>query len=79
MDRLEKELEAEKKEKILLDADLIEMIDVCAFRAVLTNGHEVVAYGRKSTGGVSWAIGQRVTLSMSPFDMNRGEIIPQET
>lgn len=70
----------EKNDKILLDVKLIEMINACAFRAVLDNGHPVVAYqsGNRKDLAVL-CVGQRVRVAMSPFDMGRGEIIPQET
>jgi len=73
--------QSEENEKILLDAELIEMIDVCAFRAALDNGHRFVAYCAKPehAGRQMVAVGQRVAVSMSPFDMGRGRIIPQET
>lgn len=68
----------EKKENFVLDVELVEMIDNRAFRAVLKNGHALVAYlpryGLGSAAPVLKA-GEQARVLMSPFDMSRGAII----
>jgi len=67
----------EKKEKILLDVKLIEVIHNGAFRAVLENGHQMVAYIPRHSHQVgSLNIGDTVRICVSPFDMSRGAIAP---
>lgn len=68
----------ENKEKIILDVRLTEMINNAAFRGVLQNGHEIVAYvpaRKRVAGGFLSSVGDMVAVSMSPFDMSRGEIL----
>lgn len=70
--------ENEKKENFVLDVTLTEMIDSRAFRAVLKNGHTLVAYLPRHQGNeatVQWSVGDRVRVLMSPFDMSRGAIV----
>jgi len=69
---------SEKKEIILLDAKLVEVIHNGAFRAVLSNGHMLVAYiPRESRNNLVGTIniGDTVKVKMSPFDMSRGEVV----
>ncbi len=66
----------EKKETILLDACLFDVIDKHAFDAKLTNGHRFVAFYRPSEGG-EWTpkVGESVTVEMSPYDMSKGRLV----
>jgi translation initiation factor IF-1 len=68
----------EKKEIILLDARLLNLIDTAAFLAELENGHQVVAYlpGPDRERAQSLRPGDVVQVRFSPFDMSRGRIIP---
>jgi len=67
---------AEKKELIFLDARIESVIDDHAFRAVLSNGHEITAFTtRAGTGPGGWHAGETVKVEMSPFDMSKGCII----
>jgi translation initiation factor IF-1 len=68
----------EKNENIVLDVRVTEMIDNVAFRAVLENGHAMVAYlpfSHRGVPGGSFNVGDRARVRMSPFDMSRGELI----
>ncbi|HMP89425.1 MAG TPA: hypothetical protein PJ991_04450 [Kiritimatiellia bacterium] len=70
------EQSVEKKENILLDARLLEMIDKRAFRAVLGNGHKLVVYiPRGSEHSAEFKAGDTVVVDVSPFDMGRGAIV----
>ena len=46
------------------------------FRVELENGHVVLAYaaGRMSKFRIRVLVGDRVTLDLSPYDLNRGRI-----
>lgn len=68
----------EKKENFVLDAKLVEMIDNRAFRAVLKNGHTLVAYLPRHGQMMAAArvnVGDFARVAMSPFDMSRGAIV----
>lgn len=67
----------ENSEIIVLDARLQEMIHSRAFRAVLKNGHTLVAYFPRSQADHApvWRVGEEAKVRMSPFDMSRGELI----
>jgi translation initiation factor IF-1 len=66
----------EKKETILLDARLLDVIDKHAFDAVLRNGHHFVAFiARDDTGCQSPQVGAQVTVEMSPYDMSKGRLV----
>jgi len=67
-----------KKENILLDAVLKDVIDDATFNAVLPNGHEFVAYTRvndKALAVECLRSGDRVQVELSPFDMSKGCIL----
>jgi translation initiation factor IF-1 len=65
-----------KKELIVLDATLKNVISNSAFRAVLGNGHEIVAYARgaEKAKAAQLALGDSVRVEMSPYDMSKGRI-----
>jgi translation initiation factor IF-1 len=66
----------EKKETILLDARLLNVIDKHAFDAELGNGHRFVAFlRRKDQGEELPQVGARVTVEMSPYDMSKGRLV----
>jgi len=80
MDRLlpNSEDSSEKKENIILDVEIKEMISNTAFRAILKNGHVLVAYvsrDKRNNQGQSFNAGDIVQVLMSPFDMSRGEVV----
>lgn len=66
-----------KRELILLDADLENMISNSVFHAVLKNGHTLVAYVPRGDAGTATflRVGDRVRVEMSPYDMSRGRIV----
>ncbi len=64
-------------EIIRLDAHIVDVLSDTAFRAVLANGHRIVAYSasaaRRQTSGLQE--GTAVTVELSPFDMSAGRIV----
>lgn len=65
-----------KNENILLDVKLRDVLDRNAFRAVLKNGHEIIAFMlAQDTELLSCGVGDFVKVEMSPFDMSKGRII----
>ena len=65
---------AEDGEQIELDADLVGVIGLRAFRARLVNGHEFVAYGGPG-GRAPVGIGDRVRVRFSPYDMAKARMV----
>ena len=66
----------EKKETILLDARLLDVIDKHAFDAELPNGHRFVAFlGRDEEGCQLPQVGDQVAVEMSPYDMSKGRLV----
>lgn len=65
-------------ERFFLDATIRSVINVKAFRAVLDNGHELVAFrGPKDRDAPPLSEGDRVRVEMSPCDMSKGRIVGQ--
>ncbi len=66
----------DKKETILLDAQLISVIDNNAFGAKLGNGHHFVAFfGRNDKDRATLDINTEVIVEMSPYDMSKGRMV----
>ena len=69
-------MEIRKKEDILLDAVITNMISCRAFYAELENGHEIVAIlSKRVLPEGSIEPGDAVRVRMSPYDMSKGLII----
>ena len=72
-------MEIPKKEDILLDAVITNMISCRAFRAELANGHEIVAIlSKQASKGGAVEPGDSVRVRMSPYDMSKGLIVGNE-
>ncbi|MFZ1735935.1 MAG: translation initiation factor IF-1 [Candidatus Moraniibacteriota bacterium] len=65
------------KEIIRVEGEVIESLPSTSFRVRLENGHEVLAHisGRMRVNYIRLLPGDRVTLEMSPYDLNRGRIV----
>ena len=66
------------KEIIELDAVVVGVLELRAFRARLDNGHEFTAFvPREKTpaSGAGCAPGARLRVALSPFDLSRGAIV----
>jgi translation initiation factor IF-1 len=66
-----------EKEKILLDGKLVDVLGSGAFRAVLGNGHDVVAFCAKTPQPFPelLCVGKNVTLEFFPYDMGKARIL----
>lgn len=62
-------------ERFVLDAVVNDVISNRAFRAVLENGHELVAFVPAAESAGAYAPGSRVRVEMSPCDMSKGAIL----
>jgi translation initiation factor IF-1 len=65
-----------KEELIEFDGQIIELLPEGRFRVRLENDHEILAYtaGRMKKHRIRSMVGDRVTVEMTPYDMDRGRI-----
>ncbi len=68
---------AKSEDKIRVDGTVIEALPGTKFKVELENGHEIIAYlsGKMRKYYIRVLLGDRVTVEMSPYDMNRGRIV----
>ncbi len=66
-----------KRDKIRLQAKVIEALPNAMFRVRLENGHEVLAHvsGKMRMHFIRILPDDTVTVEMSPYDLNRGRIV----
>jgi translation initiation factor IF-1 len=65
-----------KEELIEMNGKVTEVLPEMRFRVDLENGHQLIAYtsGRMKKNHIRIIAGDRVTLEMSPYDLNKGRI-----
>lgn len=66
-----------KEEAIEVEGTVIEPLPNAMFRVELDNGHKVLAHisGKMRMHYIKILPGDRVTVELSPYDLNRGRII----
>lgn len=66
-----------KEELITFEGLVTEVLPDARFRVELENGHEVVAYtaGKMKKNRIKTLAGDRVTVEMSPYDLEKGRLI----
>ena len=69
-----------KEEPIRVEAVVKEALPNARFRVVLENGHMVLAHvsGRMRMHWIRILPGDKVTIEMSPYDLDRGRIVYRE-
>jgi translation initiation factor IF-1 len=65
-----------KEEAIEIDGTVSEVLPSATFRVSLDNGHQLLATaaGKMRKFRIRILAGDRVTVAMSPYDLNRGRI-----
>lgn len=65
-----------KKETIEVQGTVVETLPNAMFRVELENGHRVLAHvsGKMRMHFIKILPGDRVSLELSPYDLNRGRI-----
>ncbi len=65
-----------KEEGIEMEGQVTEVLPDRMYRVCLENGHTVLAYaaGKMSKFKIRVLAGDRVTLTLSPYDLTRGRI-----
>jgi translation initiation factor IF-1 len=66
-----------KEDVIEVEGRVIEPLPNAMFRVELDNGHQVLAHisGKMRMHFIKILPGDKVTLELSPYDLNRGRII----
>jgi translation initiation factor IF-1 len=66
-----------KEELITFEGLVTEILPDARYRVQLENGHEVVAYtaGKMKKNRIKTLAGDRVTVEMSPYDLEKGRLI----
>lgn len=65
-----------KEELIEMQGVVTEVLPDSRFRVTLDNGHELVAYagGKMRKNHIRVLAGDKVSLELSPYDLNKGRI-----
>lgn len=68
------------EEAIRVEGHVVEVLPNQLFRVELSNGHRFIAHtsGRMRMNFVRLAVGDRVTVEMSPYDLSKGCITLKE-
>lgn len=66
-----------KEDVIEVEGKVIEPLPNAMFRVELDNGHKVLAHisGKMRMNFIRILPGDRVTVELSPYDLNRGRIV----
>ena len=66
-----------KEEGIQVEGTVIEPLPNAMFRVELENGHKVLAHisGKMRMHFIKILPGDKVTVELSPYDLNRGRIV----
>ena len=66
-----------KEELLELEGVVLDVLPDARFRVMLDNEHEIVAYtaGKMKKHRIRTLIGDRVTVEMTPYDLDKGRII----
>jgi translation initiation factor IF-1 len=69
-----------KEEPIRVEAIVREALPNAMFRVELEGGHSVLAHvsGKMRMNFIRILPGDRITLEMSPYDLNKGRIVYRE-
>lgn len=66
-----------KEEMIEFEGVVTDVLPDARFRVKLENGHEIIAYtaGRMKKFRIRTLAGDRVTVEMSPYDLEKGRVV----
>ncbi len=66
-----------KKDAITLEAEVVDTLPNAVFKVKLENGHVITAHvsGKMRMYFIRIVPGDKVTVEMSPYDLNRGRIV----
>jgi translation initiation factor IF-1 len=74
---LSRGFEMAKEELITFEGEVVEILPDARYRVKLESGHEIVAYtaGKMKKNRIKTLAGDRVTVEMSPYDLDKGRLI----
>ncbi len=66
-----------KEELLEFEGSVKDVLPDGRFRVQLDNGHEIVAYtaGRMKRNRIKTIAGDRVTVEMTPYDLEKGRVV----
>jgi translation initiation factor IF-1 len=66
-----------KEEVIQFEGLVLELLPDARFRIQLDSGHEIIAYtaGKMKKNRIKTLAGDRVTVEMSPYDLEKGRLV----
>ncbi len=69
-----------KEEAIVAVGEIVETLPNAMFKVRLENGHMVLAHvsGKMRMYFIRIVPGDKVTIELSPYDLNRGRVIKRE-
>jgi len=64
------------KDFIETEGEVLELMPAGSFRVALANDHEILAHlsGRMRMNKIRLAVGDRVKIQISPYDLSKGRI-----
>ena len=65
-----------KEEVLEYEGKILELLPQASFKVLLDNGHEVIAVisGKLRKNRIRLLTGDRVKISISPYDLTRGRV-----
>ena len=65
-----------KEELLEFQGEVTEVLPKAMFRVKLDNDHEIIAYlnGKMRTNRINVVLGDRVSVEVSPYDIDKGRI-----
>jgi translation initiation factor IF-1 len=66
-----------KEDVLTFEGTVVDVLPDARFRVRLENGHEIIAYtsGRMKKNRIRTLAGDRVTVEMTPYDLDKGRVI----
>ncbi|GAB4226097.1 MAG: translation initiation factor IF-1 [Methyloligellaceae bacterium] len=66
-----------KEELLEFEGTVTDILPDARFRVTLDNDHEIIAYtaGRMKKHRIRTLVGDRVTVEMTPYDLDKGRIV----
>jgi translation initiation factor IF-1 len=66
-----------KEELLEFEGVVVDVLPDARFRVKLDNDHQIIAYtaGRMKKHRIRTLVGDRVTIEMTPYDLDKGRVI----
>ena len=66
-----------KEELLQFDGEVVDVLPDGRYRVRLENNHEIIAYtaGRMKKNRIRTLAGDKVTVEMTPYDLDKGRVI----